>query len=608
MNYKFIRLFNLVIAICLSSVVVMAQPAAPTISGASSYCEGTTLSLTASSAAAAPTYNWIGPGGYTASTATISIPGMGIPNSGVYSVTVTSGGLTSAASSITVSVIAKPLPPAVTGSPYIYCQNDKARPLYAGGVNLLWYTDTTKAGNPVTPTPATATAGSFVYYVSQTVNGCESYKATVTVVVKPKPAIPAVGTIYYCQNDIAVPLSAGGVNLLWYLTPTGGVGIPSAPTPGTSYADTNYYYVTQTVNGCESDRAQEMVIVNYKPNAIILANQPYVCQHDTMSFTYYGNATSSATYNWTMPAGAQIVGGSGQGPIVIRFDSAGSRKVLLQVDNHGCKSPFASYVVDVRQSPSVPIILNKEACQGQIVNVAVGTPNETIDRYVWDFGGATVVYGATGPGPYGLRWNTQGSYVVKLTAVSNSCPSVPVMDTIYIHPLADAHIQSVSSTNVCTGDSVHFGLESYNPAYLYQWTPASFFSSETNQAEVYGFIGLSGYVKVTATTEYGCTSTDSVLVSTHSCCTVHFPSAFTPNGDGRNDIFRPINQGRIQIKEFRVFDRWGKVVFETHDQRLGWDGKYGGVVQDMGTYFYFIQYLCADGKQYNEKGELMLIK
>jgi len=607
MSQKFIRLFSLLIALC-SGFTAIAQPAAPTVSGSTTYCQGTTLTLTASSPAAAPSYSWTGPGGFTATTASISIPSVTTANNGVYSVTVTSGGLTSAATNTTVTIVARPLPPATPGSPYVYCQQDKATPLNAIGVNLLWYTDTTKAGSPVTPTPSTTAAGSTLYYVSQTVNGCESYKATITVAVKNKPAPPTVSTVMYCQHDIAIPLNAGGSNLLWYLVPAGGVGVRAAPTPNTSYADTTYYYVSQTVNGCESDRAQEAVIVNYEPNALILANAPYVCQHDTMSFSYYGNATTTAAYNWTMPAGAQIVGGYGQGPIVIRFDSAGLRKVVLQVDNHGCKSPLTSYMVDVRQSPSVPLLLSREACQGATVTAAVGTPNETIDNYIWDFGSATVVYGATGPGPYGLRWNTQGVYMVKLTAVSNSCPSVPVIDTIYIHPLADAHIQYASNTNVCTGDSVHFTLENYNPAYLYQWTPASFFTDETNKADVYGFIGLAGYVKVTATTEYGCSSADSILISTHSCCKVYFPNAFTPNGDGLNDIFRPLNQGRIQIKEFRVFDRWGKTVFESRDQRLGWDGKLNGIPQDMGTYFYFIQYMCADGKNYEDKGELMLIK
>ena len=82
MNYKFIRHLSLAAAICFSSVAI-AQPAPPTISGASTYCEGSTLSLTASSAAAPPTYSRTGPGGYTASTGDLSHHGVGIPNSGV---------------------------------------------------------------------------------------------------------------------------------------------------------------------------------------------------------------------------------------------------------------------------------------------------------------------------------------------------------------------------------------------------------------------------------------------------------------------------------------------------------------------------------------------
>lgn len=551
---------------------------------------------------------------YTASAGGTALPGAPTPDGttpalNIWYVTQTVSGCESNAAKDTALVKAKPLAPNISSSPYTYCQGDNAAALTAIGVNLLWYNSPTGGiGSPITPTPSTNAAGTFDYYVSQTVNGCESDRAHVSVTVKPKPAMPTVSPVTYCQGDIAVPLNAGGVNLLWYNVPVGGVGIVAAPTPITSYPDTAYYYVTQTVNGCASNRAELPVYTYYKPNAVIIAHQPYVCQHDTMSFSYYGNGTTDAAYNWTMPKGAAIIGGTGQGPVVARFDSAGRYNVLLQVDNHGCKSPLTSYAVDVRLSPIVPVVLQKEACQGDVVNLSIGTPNETIDSFKWDFGGASVIYGANGAGPYGIRFNTQGLYVVKLVAVRLACPSVTEMDTIYVHPQADAHIMSASNSSICSGDSVHFTAESYNPAYLYQWQPASYFENHTNQGDVYGFIDMSGYVKLSVTTEYGCTSTDSMLVKAEPCCDIYFPNAFTPNGDGLNDLFRPLSNGRQQIKDFRIANRWGQIMYESVDQHSGWNGKFGGVPQDMGSYFYYIEYKCSNGKTYTKKGEVVLVR
>lgn len=491
-----------------------------------------------------------------------------------------------------------------------YCQGDIASRLTAIGANLLWYTSATGGvGSPVQPIPSTATPGVFMYYVTQTINGCESDRFAITVNVKAKPPKPNVAMKEYCQNEFALPLSASGTNLMWYRTSSGGVGSPIAPTPITSYADTLFYYVTQTINGCQSDRAELLVVVNYTPNALIVTNQPYVCQYDSIYFTYYGNALKTASYNWTMPNGASLLRNSGgQGPIWVKFDSAGKQVVTLQVTNKKCKSPVTSYVVDVRSAPYAPTNIKSEVCQDQIMDVSLGYANQHIDKYDWNFDGAEVVYGSEGGGPFGIRWHTAGEHVVKFVAYTNTCPSLPQYDTVTVHPLADAHIGDVSSSAICAGDSVQFTAERYNPAYLYTWTPSIYFGTQTNSGKVYGFIEHTGAIRLSVTTQYGCTSTDSTMITAQPCCEVYFPNAFTPNGDGKNDVFRPVSKGNQVIKTFRVTNRWGQVMFETVNPRIGWDGRFNGALQDLGTYYYFIRYMCANGKVYEEKGEVLLIK
>src|SRR6185312_5187012 len=189
------------------------------------------------------------------------------------------------------------------------------------------------------------------------------------------------------------------------------------------------------------------------------------------------------------------------------------------------------------------------------------------------------------------------------------CPSLSVNDTINIHPLGDAHIAHVSNTYPCSGDSINFATESYNPAYFYQWTPANYFGTQNNSGDVYGNIRNTGMVMLQVTTDYGCVSTDSVMITTHACCDLLFPNAFSPNGDGKNDIFKQLpGQGTHQIKRFTIVDRWGQTMFETNNENEGWDGKHNGVPQDIGTYYYYINYVCADGKSYNKEGVIVLVK
>ncbi|HEY9177516.1 MAG TPA: gliding motility-associated C-terminal domain-containing protein, partial [Flavipsychrobacter sp.] len=102
------------------------------------------------------------------------------------------------------------------------------------------------------------------------------------------------------------------------------------------------------------------------------------------------------------------------------------------------------------------------------------------------------------------------------------------------------------------------------------------------------------------------TLTDTVIVTERNC-RFFFPSAFTPNGDGNNDIARLVGDiGVIEHYQLRIFNRWGEEVFFTDNVHKGWDGFYNGVSAEMGTYFYQIQYTYQAERELM-KGNLLLI-
>ena len=88
--------------------------------------------------------------------------------------------------------------------------------------------------------------------------------------------------------------------------------------------------------------------------------------------------------------------------------------------------------------------------------------------------------------------------------------------------------------------------------------------------------------------EIGCTDYDTVYIRVFKGPTFYVPTAFTPNGDGLNDIFRPTAVGIASMDYFRVYDRYGVMVYETNYMTKGWDGKYKGVNQNIGNYVWTI--------------------
>lgn len=91
-------------------------------------------------------------------------------------------------------------------------------------------------------------------------------------------------------------------------------------------------------------------------------------------------------------------------------------------------------------------------------------------------------------------------------------------------------------------------------------------------------------------------------------CEIWLPNAFTPNGDGLNDVFRVLgNIRRLQGVTLSLYNRWGEQVYTSHDPYKGWDGFYKGIPAQMGTYVYLLEY-SLDGNPYKQTGNFHLLR
>ena len=442
------------------AVTVNALPLAPGVTTPVTYCQNATaVPLTATGTGLL----W-----YTTATggtgsATAPTPSTAAPGNTSYWVSQTIG-CESPRAQITVTVNTLPLAPGVT-TPVTYCQNAIVVPLTATGTNLLWYTTATGGtGSTTAPTPSTTTPGNTSYWVSQTI-GCESPRAEIAVTVNALPLTPGVTTpVTYCQNSIAVPLTATGTNILWYTTATGGTGSATSPTPSTATPGNTSYWVSQTI-GCESQRAEITVTVNPLPS-VVITNPTAVCAPATVNLTLAAvtaGSTPGLTYTyWTDAAGTvsyTTPTTASAGTYYIKGTSAA-----------GCLD-IKPVTVTVNPVPAV-VITNPEAvCAPATVNLTLAavtagsTPGLTYTY--WTDAAGTVSY--TTP-----TAATNGTYYIKGTAASGCFDIQPV--TVTVNPLPSVVI--TNPTAVCAPATVNITLAAVTAGstagltYTY-WTDAA---------------------------------------------------------------------------------------------------------------------------------------
>ncbi len=110
------------------------------------------------------------------------------------------------------------------------------------------------------------------------------------------------------------------------------------------------------------------------------------------------------------------------------------------------------------------------------------------------------------------------------------------------------------------------------------------------------------------TDDKGCKGYATVNIKAYYCITYYVPNAFSPNGDGMNEIFKPIPVGIVSTELFRVFNRYGIIMFETNRYMNGWDGNYKGIPQPVGNYVWVLKGKGRNGKMIEMRGNVVLVR
>jgi len=147
-----------------------------------------------------------------------------------------------------------------------------------------------------------------------------------------------------------------------------------------------------------------------------------------------------------------------------------------------------------------------------------------------------------------------------------------------------------------------------NATYL--WAPSAFLNSDSTRTPVFfdSSQAKSRNYSIRITDRFGCIFYDTLKIFFFTKIDILAPNAFTPNGDNLNDIFRPFTFGLKQLNYFKIYNRWGFVVYKTTDYKSGWDGTYKGILQPMDTYTWVAVGVDIDGKTISKSGNFILIK
>ncbi|MEP7142393.1 MAG: PKD domain-containing protein [Ferruginibacter sp.] len=206
--------------------------------------------------------------------------------------------------------------------------------------------------------------------------------------------------------------------------------------------------------------------------------------------------------------------------------------------------------------------------------------------------------------PIAVRPTATTQYIVAVRD-GGGCPK-PALDTVIVNvdPLVMANA-GPADTTVVLGEPLFLNGTGGS---TYLWQPATWLSNPAIANPIASPENNITY-QLLVTSEAGCQNRDSIRIKLYKVPpSFYVPTAFTPNNDNNNDILKPILLGMRSLNYFRVFDRWGKLVFYTNQKGQGWDGTFKGNPQDPGTYVWMAEGATYTGEVIIRKGYSVLIR
>ncbi len=559
-----------------SSVITVSSTPTGSISPASgSICPGGSLTLTVTGGTS---YQWKKDG--------VDIPGANSAtynaiSAGTYTATIINGSCSGPASNS--SVITTGTSPAgnITPKSATICAGSTATLTASGGSSYQWRLNGADITGETNSTMKASAPGAYTVMIFN--GSCSGLSADTAIVsLSPTPSgsiTPASATI--CEGGVQELQVTGGTSYQWYRN---GVLIGGATADSLLVTQQGNYSVMIFANACAGPASNTVDVDVNKPTGQISPASGSICPGESINLT----ASGGSSYQW-MRNGADIPGATGA-----TYAAAQAGNYQVKIFSGNCMG-LSDNSVQVTAAPlpagSISPALDS-ICEGESITLrATGGSS-----YQWQLDGINI------PGAVSdtLHASQPGRYTVIIFNGSCSAPaSNAALLTGRLRP------KGITVTFNVRRNSP-YPLEA-RPGLSYQWSPANGLS-DPNSARPIVTVAADAVYFVRIGQSIGCPVTDTVNVRVFNETQVYVPNAFTPNGDGKNDVLRPVPVHIREIKYFRVMNRWGEVVFETNRIGEGWNGIYKGKPQPNGVFVWIFDGVDVDGKRILVKGTSVLIR
>ncbi len=454
-------------------------------------------------------------------------------------------------------------------------------------------------GLPIYNTNTLTNICSGTYTVKATDNiGCYA-TAVVSFSTPPSYTFSASGNTQLCIGKSALLQSAvnGGTAPFTYSWMPGNLNSPNITVlPNTT---TIYSLNVFDAKGCTLNAAT--VTVNVLPPLTVTVTQENtgICPGTTAQITpSVSGGDGNYNYLW-LP-------GNSTGPSI--FISNLTNPTYTFIVNDACGSPTYLQLINLQIFPVTTVSLTADTlygCAPLCVNFANTTPKSS--NPVWNFGDKP--FEQIGSNPNYCYFNS-GKYNVKLAVTdSNGCRVSKTANSL-INVFPKPYPGFITKPSIITDNLGEAELiNTTTNATTFKWNVNDIDLGNSQNVKLQFNDTVCFVIRITASNTDGCIDSTARKICVKPAFSFYMPNAFSPNNDGINDVLIPMgNSWLTENYTYRIFNRWGQLIFETHNISDGWDGKVKGTNATDEIYFYYIQIEDFYGEQHNFKGHVNILR
>lgn len=445
------------------------------------------------------------------------------------------------------------------------------------------------------------TSTTYVLSINHNGGGCRSSDTAVVHAAVISEVLQVLGKSKWCigSGDSTVLLVNPADSIQWYEN-----NIPIAGANQTKYKVTQsgiYHAKVFSFFGCLATTIPQEVTISSVPVPGFTVDKPGQCLLNN-KFTFTNTSTNAVgvmEYKWILGDGSIAT----TRHLTYSYRNAGTYRVTMIVNSGSVCADSASFLITIYQN-----VVANFSIDPVCINLPVLPVNKTIDTsnslvsYFWDFGnGQTSIL----RNPPAQVYTIPGNHVISLSVSSPECPfPLNVQKRFVIVDQPKAAIKYADQVAVA---NFPLTLHSRPIGSSALWMPATSLDNATSYTPVFMGNKEQSYT-IELKTKSGCLTFDTQIVKINKTIEIYVPNIFTPNNDGKNDFLRPFMIGIKQLNYFKIYNRWGQLVFESHDALKGWDGKYKGRPAEMQTVVWMLEGMGVDNKIYSAQGSTVLLR